>query len=47
MTEEADVQIRNIVSRKLNDELGTSFPEQAICYYLSKVTEVENRIPKY
>ena len=24
-------------------EYGTSFPEQAICYYISKVTNVENR----
>lgn len=24
-------------------EYGTSFPEQAICYYLSKITKVENR----
>lgn len=28
---------------KCYSEYGTSFPEQAICYYLSKVTEVENR----
>ena len=28
---------------KCYSEYGTSFPEQAICYYLSKVTNVENR----
>ena len=28
---------------KCYSEYGTSFPEQAICYYLSKVTDVKNR----
>lgn len=28
---------------KCYTEYGTSFPEQAICYYLSKIVEVENR----